>query len=211
VRAYKIITNPKAFELLADETRRRLIYLLRAKDLTVSQIAEQLDKTPQVIYHHIRKLTAVGMVEVAKEERVSGHFIETYYRASAELFQLNYGEAKGKEYHEQHTREALQVLVKLGLTKDIDENVISRLVDLVRKIDQLGMKHASTMQEKVAKMEGIDFLTKQTVSDYIKLLSVTEAQFEDLLKLERELRLLLKSTLSEDPATVARQARAAKP
>src|SRR3972149_8598244 len=88
VRAFKGIKAPKAFQLIGDKPRRRIIYLLRAKDLTVSQIAGDLDKTPQAIYHHIAKLKEAGMVEVAKEERVD-HFIETYYRATAEGVQFS--------------------------------------------------------------------------------------------------------------------------
>ena len=66
MRAFKVIKDPKAFQLIGDETRRRVIYLLRAKDLTVSQIAADLDRTPQAIYHHIGKLKEAGMIEVAK-------------------------------------------------------------------------------------------------------------------------------------------------
>src|SRR2546427_241267 len=69
-KAFKLITDPDAFQLLGDETRRRIIYLLRAKEMTVSQIAGELNLTPQAIYHHIRKLRDAGMVEVAREEGV---------------------------------------------------------------------------------------------------------------------------------------------
>src|SRR2546430_2988428 len=67
IRTFKYITDPKALDAVADETRRKLIYLLRAKEQTVSQLAEALGKTPQAIYHQIRKLTAAGLVEVARE------------------------------------------------------------------------------------------------------------------------------------------------
>src|SRR2546425_4507968 len=82
MKAFKVIRDPEAFQLLGDETRRRVVYLLRAKEMTVSQIAAELNLTPQAIYHHIRKLKEAGIVEIAREERVD-HFIETYYRASA--------------------------------------------------------------------------------------------------------------------------------
>ena len=91
MKAFKVIKDPEAFRLLADETRRRVIYLLRAKDMTVSQIAAELNLTPQAIYHHIRKMRDTGLVEVAREERVD-HFIETYYRATAEIFNFSHGE-----------------------------------------------------------------------------------------------------------------------
>src|SRR2546425_538311 len=56
MKAFKVIKSPEAFQLLADETRRRIIYLLRAKEMTVSQISAELGLTPQAIYHHIRKM-----------------------------------------------------------------------------------------------------------------------------------------------------------
>jgi hypothetical protein len=34
MQTVKIITDPDAFQLLADETRRKMIYLLRVKDMT---------------------------------------------------------------------------------------------------------------------------------------------------------------------------------
>ena len=63
-----MITDPAAMELLGDDTRRRIIYLLRARELTISQIAEELRMTLQAIYHHIKKLLPAEMVEVTREE-----------------------------------------------------------------------------------------------------------------------------------------------
>src|SRR5207249_2735309 len=85
----------------------RIIYLLRAKEMTVSQIAGELNLTPQAIYHHIRKLRDAGMVEVAREERVD-HFIETYYRATAEIFNMSHGSGTSSAYHEEKAAESLE-------------------------------------------------------------------------------------------------------
>src|SRR5205807_2369981 len=79
LRTFKFIRDPNAFELMADDTRIRVVYLLRAKEMTVGQIHHELQLTPQAIYHHIRKLLNEGLEELAKKERV-GHFIKTYYR-----------------------------------------------------------------------------------------------------------------------------------
>ncbi len=202
VKAFKVIRDPKAFELMADETRRRMVFLLRAKDLTVSQIAEQLDKTPQAIYHHIKKLLEAGMVEVAREERVD-HFIETYYRASAEVFNFIHGEGKGTEIAEQHTREALQALQKIGLSIRIDEDLVSRLVDVMRKME--AFEQEPQLEEKIAELEDVDFLTKQEVSHYAKYLSLSDAQFEELLGMEKQFRELLRSALVEPVEATVRK------
>ena len=76
------ISDPEGFKLFADETRRRIVFLLRAKEMTVSQIAQEFNLTPQAVYHHIKRLVKGGMVEVTREVRVD-HLIESYYRATA--------------------------------------------------------------------------------------------------------------------------------
>ena len=86
----KLIRDPEAFQLLGDETRRKIIFLLRVKEMTVSQIAADLNITPQAVYHHIKKLQKADLIEVAREERV-GHLIESYYQATAESFMFHIG------------------------------------------------------------------------------------------------------------------------
>ena len=104
------ITDPEAVKVAVDDTRRKILYLLRAKEMTVSKIAEELNLTPQTVYHHIRKLCDVGMVEVAKEVRVD-HLIESYYRATAEVFHFTVGRSSNsKETVIEKMKSALEAL-----------------------------------------------------------------------------------------------------
>lgn len=193
MRAIKYISDPEAFQLIGDETRRRMIHLLRANEMTVSQIAKDLGKTPQAIYHHIRKLREAGMIEVAREERV-GHFIETFYRATAEVFHLTYREGEvSKEYARREVRQALESLPKLGFEVEIDEETISKLVELQMRISSLGSE--SEFGEKAEGLENIDFLTKQSVGKYARRMSMTDEEFEEYVDLLRESRGLLRSML----------------
>jgi DNA-binding transcriptional ArsR family regulator len=188
------VQNPKAFELMGDETRRRMVYLLRAKEMTVAQIADQLQKTPQAIYHHIRKLLESGLIVVAKEERVD-HFIETYYRAAAEVFDFSYGEGNTTGLLEQHTRDALQSMRTLGFNVRVSEEDVSRMIDLMKKLN--GVEHIPPMQEKIAELEGVDFIGKQEVAKFVNILSMTEKQFEEWIGQYRQVRQLLKSMTTE--------------
>lgn len=209
MRAFKFVKDPKAFELIADETRRRMIYLLRAKDLSVSQIATELNKTPQAIYHQIRKLIDAGLVEVGKEERVN-HFIETYYRATAEVFEFVHGEG-GDEFHDSKTKEGLKALNKLGLDVELDDEAITRVVDLTKRLESVGYKTKTELQEKIADLESVDFLTKQGIAKYVQLMTMSDKQFDEMLDLERQLRTLLKSKITKSslkPLLVAEAPRA---
>ena len=194
MQTVKIITDPEAFQLLADETRRKVIYLLRVKDMTVSQIAEQMHLTTQAIYHHIRKLKDAEMVEVAKEERI-GHFIETYYRTTAEIFHLSYGEATQKD-KEQQIRAALAGLEKLGMKVDCQPSKMKEILRITKEMDE-----CCTMAEWTEKASGLglDFMTQQLVIEYAYLMSMTEAQYSRNLAQQKEIWKLLKSCV-EAPA-----------
>lgn len=196
MRAFKVIRDPEAFQLLADETRRRIVYLLRAKEMTVSQLAEELDRTPQAIYHHIRKMKDAGLVEVAREERVD-HFIETYYRATAEIFHLTMDKGGPPGWAESKTQEALKQLGQLGVHTPTDPETVARIVDLERRLVKLGANDAWT--ERIAEMENVDFLTKQDLEHYMKFLLMTDDEFAEYLRLSRDLRKLLRSTLEAPP------------
>ncbi len=178
---------------MADNTRRRVIYLLRAKEMTVSQIAAELQKTPQAIYHHIRKLLDAGLVEVAKEERVD-HFIETYYRASAEVFEFIHGEGGSEKYGERRTREALQALKQLGIDARTDDEIIERLLKISKQMNELAL--TPELEERIQNLEGLDFIGKKHVADYLNLLTMSDKQFEEWLNFERTRRNLLKSAVS---------------
>jgi len=193
LRTFKFVRDPNAFELMADDTRRRVIYLLRAKEMTVSQIAAELQKTPQGIYHHIRKLLDAGLVEVAKEERVD-HFIETYYRATAEVFEFIHGEGGSEKYGEQRTREALQALKQLGIDARADDEIIERLLKISKQMNELAL--TPEMEERIQSLEGLDFIGKKHVADYLNLLTMSDKQFEEWLNFERTRRNLLKSAVS---------------
>lgn len=188
MKAVKVIKSPEAFQLLADDTRRRIIHLLRAKERTVSQIAEELGLTPQAIYHHIRRMKSADLIEVAKEERID-HFIETYYRATAEIFHLSHGEEGAKANEEKQTKETLVNLAKIGIKVAVDDESVSKLVKAAASMKDCS--HDSTWLDKISELEDVDFFTKQGMIEYSCLATMSDKEFEDFLDGYREMRKLL--------------------
>src|SRR5260370_10421938 len=162
MKPVKMITDPVAMELLGDDTRRRIIYLLRARELTISQIAEELRMTPQAIYHHIKKLLPAELVEVAREERVD-NFIETYYRATAEVFSFSWGTSgKNQAQAEQRLRDTLLSLDKLGIKVRVEQDPVERIINRQGRVETFGDRQA--LEEKVSKLDAGDFLGEQELS-----------------------------------------------
>ena len=52
----------EGFKALADPTRRRILELLRERDMTAGELAEHFDMTKPSISHHLATLHAAGLV-----------------------------------------------------------------------------------------------------------------------------------------------------
>jgi len=192
MKAIKVVNDPQEFQLLADGTRRKIIFLLRAAEMTVSQISSNLGLTPQAIYHHIKKLQKADLVAVAREERV-GHLIESYYRATAEAFLCSVGVTpSGREFFEKQTKTTLDALVRVGFKLEYDEDDIQRLIE---KQDELLKCCGEKDYEENLKdtLDDIDNNTLALVKDFGTLIASTDEEFEKKQQLQREFRDALKS------------------
>lgn len=200
MKAFKVIKDPKAFRLLADETRRKILYLLRVKEMNVSQLASQLNLTPQAIYHHVKKLQKGGLVEVTREERC-GHLIESYYRATAEVFSMSHGKTKAKDLHSKRLVKeqmvtALEALKKAGFDLKYDEKELLRLVDAQIELEE-GSKGMNKLESKIFQMNNLDILTRKTALSLAKNLTMSQEEFSKEHEKRKKLRELLISLLQK--------------
>lgn len=188
--------DPEAFKLLGDKTRRKIIFLLRVKELTVSQISAELGVTPQAIYHHIKKLEGTGLVEVTREERIN-HIIESYYQATAETFICSIGSLR-KETVKIDMLDVLKGLKKIGFKIESSDEIASKLVDL--ETTMIKHKGAKKLKDAIIKLErDMDFITLEKVKYYADIILMSEEEFTKRQKLSRELRQLLLSICKEKP------------
>ena len=195
MKAIKTINDPEAFKLMADQTRRKIIFLLRAKEMAVKQIATELNITPQTVYHHIKKLVKGGMVEVTREERVD-HLIESYYQATAELFHFICGKTSHSKTLLKETIEtALKNLKKIGFNLKYTQEDITTLVEL--KMAQQDCCGFMDYEDKVSKLENIDPLTKQDIQEYAGILSTSNIELAYQDKLRHKFQELLKSLIND--------------
>ncbi len=199
MKAMKMITDPESFQLLADQTRRKMVFLLRVKDMTVSQIAGELNLTPQAVYHHIKKMQKADLVEVSREERL-GHLIESYYRATAESFYLSMGSTGGspssRKIAIEQVKMALDMLPKLGFKLDYTEEQVAKLVDIRSKIEnEAKMKK---LEESVSSCcKDVDFGTSMLLTEFADTLQTTDAEYKNKVEVSRKLRELLFSLVKK--------------
>lgn len=95
------INDPEEIKLVADETRMKMLELLGGEEMTSNELAEALDVSQQLAYHHVKKLVDAGLAEIARTEQ-SGNITVYYYRAVAESFILGLS-LRGKEFVDEQT------------------------------------------------------------------------------------------------------------
>jgi DNA-binding transcriptional ArsR family regulator len=202
MKAFIVIREPEAFQLLADETRRKILYLLRVKDMTVNQLAAELGLTSQAVYHHTRKLLKGKMIEVTKEERV-GHLIESYYRATAEDFLLSTGKIKAKSVRDkamvrEQITAVLKAYKKFGLTVEYDDSKISKLVDLWAGLQEDCESCMNPdLQDDIWSTDELSLLEKTMAAEISGILLMTDDEFARNEKNRRDLRTFLHSFIKK--------------
>lgn len=204
-RLLKVI-NQNAFGLLMDETRSRIVRLLQENELSVGEIAKALDLTPQNVYHHIRKLHDVGLIAV-KEEKRSGHLIESYYTTTADTF-LYYTD----QMNESDTQAFLAVLSglnELGYGMELNEKNARSLTDIQQK--RVSLMGGAPAENEICpscsfsgyfmKFGPMNPLLLSRIIYYSNLMRLSDEDFEKSLDLTKQLRKTLLSMKTKSDAS----------
>ncbi|MFH2110691.1 MAG: ArsR family transcriptional regulator [Candidatus Bathyarchaeota archaeon] len=195
MQAVKVVADPDNFKLLADETRRKIIFLLRATEMTVTQIASNLKTSRQTIYHHIEKLQEAGLVYTARTEQV-GHLTESYYRATAEAFYCSVGSTPGgHEFFQNQVKTVLESLRKLGFKIDYTDADVDRLVEIQSEQDYCC--EMADLWDAISHLDDIDEKTKTIIEEFAKQLVMTNDEFQYLQAKKREFREFIQSLQTE--------------
>jgi len=196
MKPFMVIREPEAFQLLADETRRKILYLLRVKDMNASQIAEELGLTSQAVYHHIKKLLNGKMIEVVREER-TGHLIESFYRATAEDFLLSMGKVRSQTLHdkkliEEQVSKVLNGLNKLGFNLKFDAKKISQLADLRVGVEE-PCSACGKYEDDIWNMDDLDLQMRLMAAEIAGTILMSDEEFTKQQENRKKLRTLLLS------------------
>lgn len=186
----KVIRDPEAFQLLADETRMKMVYLLRAKELTVSQIAAELGLTTQTIYHHVKRLKESSMIEVSREERVD-HLVESYYRATAGTFYFVNGGCGDEGRGEDAVGRALDTLSGLGHEIEVGPGLVK---EISKQVESLWKRREDPeIMTKIYDMDDFNPLIQRQVVEFVMLLTMSDGEFRKYIDAQSKMRSALLS------------------
>lgn len=84
-----VIKDPEVAKLLADETRRCILRLLRHHEMSATDLAKSLEKSHSSISHHLHLLIEAGLVEETRVEKIR-NMMQPYYKSTARHFHVSY-------------------------------------------------------------------------------------------------------------------------
>ncbi len=87
MKEIEIVEDPEKIKIIIEETRRKILSLLRFRDMTISELASILDKDISTIFRHIKKLEKYGFVRVTGERKLH-NVPEKIYGRTARTFIL---------------------------------------------------------------------------------------------------------------------------
>lgn len=194
--------EPNPVNLIEDETRRTILNLLSSSELTVSQISESLQMTPQNIYQQVKKLLKADLVRVTKEER-RGHLLEKHYRAVAENFY--YGDLVQEHRKQEHPHlELLRELKDRGHDLEVTEQNAERLSEILSSRGNVGKASTHDMCDSCGsskvflKLGPANALMNDTILRLENLLSMTDKEFEEYIDFSSRLRRFLISIIKSN-------------
>lgn len=65
------------FKALSDPTRREILSLLKAREMTAGEISEQFDMTKPTLSHHFSILKEAGLIDSRKEAQTIWYSLNT--------------------------------------------------------------------------------------------------------------------------------------
>lgn len=193
--------NREAFKLLEDETRRRIVFMLRDESLSVKEIAQRLDLTPQNIYHHVNRLQDAEIIELNYEQR-NGHLVESYYSVPADTYVFS-----DDQITESSTRRYMDVLFglqELGipikpsletavLLEEIQEDYQNSLNDPANKYEFCEECAYSGFFMKFGPMNP---LLLNRIYWYANLMRMSDSEFDESINKMRKVREFLREQIT---------------
>ena len=187
----------EGFKLLEEETRRRIVFMLRDESLNVKEIAKRLQLTPQNIYHHVNKLQDEKLIQLNYEKR-NGHLVESYYSVPADTYL--YSDDKITESSTRRYLDLLFGLQELGvpikpsletavILEEIQEEYLDSVNDPENKYEVCEKCSYSGFFMKFGPMNP---LLLNRIYWYANLIRMNEIEFEESLEKMRRLRFFLR-------------------
>ncbi len=135
MREVLIITEPEKVKVLSEETRFKILQLLRDRPMTINELSDAIGKDRTTIYRHVKMLEAAGLVE---ELEIHGN--ERVYGRVARIFLIKADpderiEEFRQAYLQVEAEKLVQILEKAGFRIEDRETLKKLAKEVLNEIE----------------------------------------------------------------------------
>ncbi len=173
----------KLLSILSSETRRSILSILSEREATAEEIADELGKSPQTIYYHLRILRKAGLIDY--EEIRKGHLLQKRYylkRRDVRVFLS----VKAKEKLKAILRDVAGLIREMGLEIEDEEEFVDKVSYYLSSLDGFMGKEKEMYSRFREKLSGVDTVTAKLALDIVSLASLSEEELGRYVKMLEE-------------------------
>ena len=124
MKEIEIVDDPEKIKIIIEETRAKILRLLRFRDMTISEMASILNKDVSTVFRHVKKLENAGFIKVTGERKIHNVPEKLYGRVAKTIFLAPESFEKTsfiRRFEEKRTANVKRALEEMGYeVEDVD-------------------------------------------------------------------------------------------
>ena len=144
IKDIEVLIDKKTIKLMMDPLRIAIMSVLGREPMTVKQIADELNRKPGTILHHLDRLKKAKLVVQVRTEKTTTGIVQRYYRSTAREYQIGVAKVVSPKPTPEEVAET---------PEDRWRNVIIGLAEYGITIPQSKMEHALDLLKAMTECE----------------------------------------------------------
>ncbi len=170
----------KLLSILSSETRRSILSILSEREATAEEIADELGKSPQTIYYHLRILRKAGLIDY-KEVR-KGHLLQKRYYLKKRDVRV-FLSVKAREKLKEILKDVIDLIRGMGFEIKNEEKFIDSVSYYLSSLDGFMGREKEMYSRFREKLSGADTVTAKLALDIVSLASLSEEEMRKYVKM----------------------------
>ncbi len=148
MKEIEIVDDPEKIKIIIEDTRTKILRLLRFRDMTISELASILNKDISTIFRHIKKLEAAGFVKVTGERRLHNVPEKIYGRTARTIFLAPESYVKDEAIRKMN-KKRVEILADALNSLGYEVKDVNALFDILIHLDELSIRELEKLEKDV--------------------------------------------------------------
>lgn len=134
---FKVIKEPHKIRVGIEETKNKILDILKNNDMTIKEIADELNKAESTIYRHMKKLEEEDYVGVKEDQNGKNRYYRKTHTIYIDPQYMNFEEKLSIiiNWHLNFELQDLEYMDKLGYKNKVSEDLLNDINKFLTELD----------------------------------------------------------------------------